>query len=191
LTELAGRLSALGDGAEETSVEAFELLRSVLGAPDIEGLAARLAVEYTRLFRGLRDGYGPPPPYESLYRGSRLMGGVTVAVVGRYAEAGFGVIDEAVGPQDHIAAELKFMSLLCYDEIAAWDRDDRGAAVLGWGLQRRFLDEHLLRWVPGYCRRIKSESVEPFYAGAAMITEKALAADRALLGDLLRTTEVG
>lgn len=190
LAGLAGQLAAAAEeGAEDASGDGFELLRNVLDEPDLEALAERLAVEYTRLFRGLGEGYGPPPPYESIYRGSHLMGEVTLAVMARYNEAGFGVIDETVGPQDHIGAELKFMSLLCYDEIAAWDRGDRGAAVRSWERQREFLDQHLLRWMPSYCRKIQEESNERFYVGAALLTEHAVVADDEVLDDLLTTTE--
>ncbi len=191
LAGLAERLSAPGNGGGEPTGEGFDLLKSVLDDPDITGLAVRLQVEYTRLFRGLGENYGPPPPFESLYRGAQPMGEVTVAVVGRYAEAGFGAIDETVGPQDHLGAELKFMSLLCHEETAAWARGDREAAVRNLTHQRQFLDDHLLRWVPAYCQKVREESVERFYVGAGRLTEDAVIADDGVLDDLLTTMGKG
>ncbi len=187
--DLAGRVAALEAAGTDPAGEGVDHLRSALNEPDAGGLAERLTVEYTRLFRGLSANYGPPPPYESLYRGSQLMGEVTAAVMARYAAAGFGVIDEDLGPQDHIGAELKFMALLCHDEIAAWERADRDAAARSWKLQREFLAKHLLRWVPAYCRRLQEESVERFYIGAALLTEHAVIADNGVLDDLLMTAE--
>lgn len=186
--DLAGRVATLKAAGTDSAGEGLNHLRSALDEPDAGRLAERLTVEYTRLFRGLSADYGPPPPYESLYRGSQLMGEVTAAVMARYADAGFGVIDEDLGPQDHIGAELKFMALLCHDENSAWERADHDAAARKRNLQRRFLAEHLLRWVPAYCQRIQEESVERFYIGATMLTEHAVIADNEVLGDLLMTT---
>jgi len=182
LKELTGWLAASSNTDPENSVaRGLEMVQQAATECDIE----RLAVEYTRLFGGIKQGYGPPPPYESMYRESCLMGATTEAVTRTYAEAGFGTIDAAAGPQDHIGAELKFMSLVCYDEIAVWEREKPDAAVSSWKLQRSFLDEHLLRWVPAYCHRLQQETSEHFYAGAALLTEHAVAADRKILGHLL------
>src|SRR5512134_1478689 len=42
----------------------------------------RLAAEHTRLFGGVQPGYGPPPPFESVHRGERLLGDSTQDVLG-------------------------------------------------------------------------------------------------------------
>lgn len=171
-----GELQASADA--KVPQAAMDLAGSLDGV-DLE----RLEVEYTRLFCGIQDGYGPPPPYESLYREGRLMGDSTQDVIGMYGAAGFGMIEQTVSPQDHIGAELKFMSMLCYEEAGALEQGDEAAVRRLWAHQEAFLDRHLAAWVPDYCRRIEAESREPFYAAAAALTEKILAADRSLLAE--------
>ena len=188
LADLRARFTAW-DGSEE--VEAgLALVRDALDAAEGDGLADRLCVEYTRLFRGIRQGYGPAPPYESVHRESRLVGEATVDVTRAYAEAGFGAIDPGAGPQDHLGVELKFLSLLCHEEKGAWERGDRQAGRDWWRRQAGFLDRHLLAWAPAYCGALAQDSREPFYKGVALATGSHLGADRSLI-DRLRETERG
>ncbi|MBI4184122.1 MAG: molecular chaperone TorD family protein [Proteobacteria bacterium] len=175
--ELRGAMRAGAPAGREPLSGDLAALRLALGGGDPAGLAARLAVEYTRLFRGLKEGHGPAPPYESVHRESRLMGETTLAVMRAYNEAGFGTIDSALGPQDHIGAELRFMSMLCFDEGSAWDTGTSREAVVILGRERRFLDEHLLRWVPDYCRVLAKESREPAYAAIASLAGQEVSLD--------------
>ncbi len=139
-----------------------------------KAMAERLAIEYTRLFSGLSRDESLPPPHESLYRGDYMMGEVTLAVMNSYQQAGFGTIEEDAGPQDHIAAELRFMAMLFYNESVALNEGDLEAAAILKQQQDHFLNKHLMQWVPAYCLRIKSETTESFYTGVAMMTEDAL-----------------
>ena len=153
---------------------------------DREGddLPQRLAIEYTRLFGGLREGYGPAPPYESMYRENRLHGESTMDVVRMYADAGFAVVDETIAPQDHVGVELKFMALLCNEEIGAWEQGDEAAVADLWERESLFLSNHLLAWGPDFCQRIEADSREPFYGAAAALTEAILVADAQLLSEV-------
>ena len=147
----------------------MEILHEALTG-DLAGLSGRLSQEYTRLFRGIQDQLGPPPPFESLYRGQALMGDLTLAVMQRYEAAGFAAVVPEAGPQDHLGAELRFLALLCFREAEAWRAGDGEAAYLRIAQQRAFLDEHLLAWLSDYAGRIARESREPFYAATARLT---------------------
>lgn len=165
LAELQGMFSVLQtEGGDDE-----RLLARCLEELDGD-LAQRLNVEYTRLFRGIREGYGLPPPYESLYRGDRLMSDVTLAVRRRYEAAGFGDVEPAAGPPDHLGAELRFLALLCFREMEGWATQDPQGAARTIAHQREFLDQHLLAWLPSYAERIRTESREPFYAAIAGLT---------------------
>ncbi len=165
------------DNWEDDLTELIVLLRESLDG-DAHELSQRLAAEFTRLFRGISKGYGPPPPYESVYRGEgRVMGETTLSVLKFYNEAGMGIIDENEGPQDYIGIELKFMSLLCYREMESWRNRRMKDGERYLELEKRFLNEHLLQWVPDFCRRVEAESREEFFATVAMLTEKLLRID--------------
>ncbi|ADC65408.1 cytoplasmic chaperone TorD family protein [Ferroglobus placidus DSM 10642] len=178
----------LPENVEEFS-DAIELIKSSLD-DDLDDLSERLAVEFTRLFRGIKKGYSPPPPYESVYRGEeRVMGETTLAVMKFYSEAGFGIIEEEEGPQDYIGVELKFMSLLCYKEMEAWGKDSEKAREF-LELEMRFLREHILQWVPKFCQVVEAESKEPFYVGVARLTKRFVELDAENLEKLLEEVKV-
>jgi TorA maturation chaperone TorD len=132
---------------------------------DCSDLAPHLAREHARLFRGLREGHGPQPPFESLWREGVCMGENTRRVIAAYNHAGF-----PIGANGHacddLATELLFMASLCAAEAEAEGRGDDTAISLRRSQQRVFLDRHLLRWAPHYCRTVAETGAHPFYRAA-------------------------
>jgi TorA maturation chaperone TorD len=133
--------------------------------------------DFFRLFLGLREGYGLPPPYESLHREGRLLGQSTEAVMEHFRRSGISLAHEGVGPEDHLGLEFKFLSLLCLRESQAWRHADasRGRALLE--AQRAFLEQHLCAWVPDYCRRVADDARTDYYRSAAGLTAAAIGID--------------
>jgi len=170
-------LARMATIAEQSSGEegcAGEIIAALRGEPDLEALTLRLATEHTRLFRGVREGYGPPPPYESLWREGQMMGDSTVAVATAFLEAGY-AYDGAWGPCDHLAEELRFMAALCNAE------DDGGVLEQ----QAAFVERHLSAWVPTYCHALAEQAREPLYRALARVTAAIVAED----AEHLRTHE--
>ncbi|HEY0837152.1 MAG TPA: molecular chaperone TorD family protein [Azospirillum sp.] len=170
---VAGMLSAAAGAPDDGGVTG-ELLAALRHEEDADALALRLAAEHTRLFRGVREGYGPPPPYESLWREGQMMGDCTVAVATAFLDAGY-AYDGAWGPCDHIAEELRFMAALC----TAGDAD----GVLE--RQAVFVERHLAAWLPAYCRTVAEQAREPLYRALASVTAQVVAQDGAHIRDLL------
>lgn len=163
-------------------------LRSLVAAARTVSAAereTRLGAEFTYLIGGLSRDAAPPPPFESVWREDRLVGEATLAVLDAYQQAGFAEIDVTVGPQDHLAVELKFMSLLALREQQAWLTASRIAAEARVIQQRDFLDRHLLIWVPPWVARIVRDSREPFYRHLAELIGAFLKVDRKHLQILL------
>ncbi|GMR21105.1 MAG: hypothetical protein BMS9Abin36_1704 [Gammaproteobacteria bacterium] len=165
------------DQAALAKNDAMALLQSSLRLTDL----SPLGMEYTRLLRGIKQDYGPPPPYESLYRENRLLGETTLAVLHHYQQAGYGEVEESVGPQDHIGAELKFMALLCHDEVTAWQQGKTSEAMTIRAAQLAFLAQHLLLWVPNYCDHLQQEARVSFYDAVAKLAAELLNEDHILL----------
>lgn len=159
LAELRVSVTRLSSGAD-TPPPVAALLDALSSS---SGMAEALAREFTRLFCGIGESYGPPPPFESVYRESRLLGEISVAVMNFYAAAGFAEIQPETGPQDHISAELRFIALLCRREAQAWQSRDVDAALACLKQQTGFHQSHLSRWVPAWCQRIAENSREPLY----------------------------
>lgn len=181
--EQLAQFTALAEQAEgEDTGPAGEILASLRANADLPALAQRLAVEHTRLFGGIREHYGPPPPYEGLWRDGQMMGEATVAVVTAYLEVGFRP-DERWSPPDHLVAELQFMAALCHAEDEAWGSGRPDQAQ--WGRQRQsaFLENHLMVWLPGYCQTLEAEAAERLYQTLARVTAEVLAHDARALRD--------
>jgi TorA maturation chaperone TorD len=99
-----------------------------------------------------------------------------MAVATAYSEAGFD--DKGPwGPCDHLAYELRFMASLCNAE--AESIREGSAEETEWARERqvRFLDEHLLAWVPAYCEHISERSEEALYQALARVTKRIVLED--------------
>jgi len=179
--EYAAADEPLADEAGQLGV----VVRAALGDPKaIEALE----VDYTRLFAGLDKRSGAPAPFESVTLESRLMGDTTLAVESAYRDAGFDAPAPEAGPPDHLGAELRFLSLACHQEMEAWRAGDRAAAAAWVERERRFLDEHLLAWVPQHCKRLAQAAQTPFYRAAASLIGRACLVDREDVALLLDQT---
>jgi TorA maturation chaperone TorD len=166
LQAVFGALNVPEGDADRDVLVIRDCLRDLVSPTTLE----RLLIEFTRLFRGIEQGYGPPPPFESLHRGGQWMGDEVLAIRRCYANAGFGEIEPAAGPADHLGIELRFLALLCYREMEARHAGDLAGVSQRLAEQRAFLDEHLLVWLPGYVALIEREAREPFYGALARLT---------------------
>jgi len=149
-------------------LEAF--INSVKDIPETE-VSENLAIDFTRLLRGIKKGYGPPPPYESVWRGEgRVMGQWTEKVLKEYGDSGIGM-DLSDELPDYIGIELKFMALLCYKEAQAWRDNDQAMALRFLEFEKRFINEHLKNWVPEFCNIMEEEARTSFYKAVAVLTK--------------------
>lgn len=146
-----------------------------------------LQVEFTRLLRGIGKSCGAPEPYESMVLEGRLYGDTTEMVAMAYAEAGYQDLVPDAGPPDHVGTELRFMSVLCFREMEAWAACDEEGAGRWLEREQRFLDEHLLRWVPQHCQRIAELTTHAFYLAVAKLAAAACPQDREDVAALIDT----
>ncbi len=139
-----------------------------------EKLEEAISVEFTRLLRGVKQHYSPPPPYESVYReeGGRVFGELSVEVHREYRRFGLDLVSGLENePPDHISFELEFMHLLCRQEAEAWERDDEDKALKFLGAEKAFSEEHLLTWLHRFCDEVKKYDRLGLFGGLADLTE--------------------
>ncbi len=146
--------------------------------PPDAGSASELALTYTQLFLG--PGRPIAWPYESVYIEGQLSGKTTEQVARCYTEAGLQVSNENRELPDHIAFELAFMAHLVSREERDHDR-----AELWRQRQRHFLDQHLTKWLPEFCRRIERSDAHPFYRQAAQLARQIVEDHRTYLSHTL------
>jgi len=149
--------------------------------------AARLEEEYVDLFV-LSVSHPPCALNESAYvdRTGRKGGVVVVDVERAYAAAGMALSPSAGGElPDHVALELDFLSHLCGQEAQAWQClwPENATGILG--VERRFLDRHLLSWFPAFVRRV-SIAANPagIYGELVEVAHAFVVHDRDLIGML-------
>lgn len=141
--------------------------------PDEEVLED-LAVEYARLFLGPGKHISP---HESVHheredgRWGQLWGDSTVEVKKFIETAGFDYRPEFTGMPDHISAELEFMERVTEREGQAWEEEDDDKALYCRNIEKRFLRDHLLKWVPLFCDKVAEAAELPFYRDFALLTK--------------------
>lgn len=141
---------------------------------DTQKLLQDLQVEYTYLFITAVP-HVPASPHESVYLGQgSLMGEPVSEVLRAYREAGLIMSERYQALPDHVAAELEFMFYLLRQEVLAAESSPEEVADVWRRRRRRFLSEHLLRWVPLLMERITSSTRQPFYRLLATLTEAML-----------------
>lgn len=158
----------------------------------IEKLREDLAVAYTRLFRGIKRDYGPPPPYESVYKEGRMVGNSALAVLRKYREVHLNLLDKHKGVlPDHIGVELNFMHFLCSKEMEAFKNEDQAGALRFLRMQKEFLEKHIMRWFPKFHSAVeshyeKNNGIANFYLGAVKITDSFIGLDYDLLCTIIK-----
>ena len=193
--EVTAFLSSLGESedAPEDMREGVRLIEAFIRASTdkpVEELKTDLAVERTRLLRGIKPDYSPPPPYESVYVGLEQQPQMyaSVSVQQAYAEAGVGLPKEVKDQPDFIGFELDFMRHLSEQESQAWTERDRGRAAELLEKEFNFLKGHILHWVPRFCDVMFQQATLDFYRGVARITKGFVHDDVETLGALVKET---
>jgi len=134
-----------------------------------------LAVDWTRLFRGVSPGYGPPPPYEGVYsEGVGSPADVLQAIVQVYHKYSVDVDEKAANRPDYFGIELDFLRHLSESEARAWEEEDEQKALGYQTAQQEFLSNHLGKWAGKFCERALEEAKTEFYRGFLRLTQSVL-----------------
>ncbi len=94
-----------------------------------------------------------------------------------YEKHELGVPDWHKMADDHLVNELLFVAFLL-DEASATDRPELLEEA------SRFMDDHLLLWLPQFCHRVANRCRTPFYAYLALMTQTETSALRKLLAEV-------
>ncbi len=137
-----------------------------------------LLIDYTRLFIGPLDTIARP--YGSVWLDARqsLMQDSTQSMLALYAEGGFEMDEGFRELPDHIAAEMEFLYLLLFRQAEACSKGDAQERTRVAGLQRRFLDEHLGRWIEPFTTAIAAGAQTAFYRELAGLTRHFVESER-------------
>jgi len=174
-------------GPEFTEERVFDSMRTAaaeLGADMAslaqamgEAFAARpleeLLIDYTRLF--LSPTGAVAAPYESAWLAGRdpmLAEEITQSVLASYRSGGYEVDADFKDLPDHIAAELEFLYTLIFREARAAASGDDERRLKAIRLQRRFIEQHLGRWIGPFAAALRDGGETALYRALADLTER-------------------
>lgn len=170
--------------------EGYHLLYDYLKSAWADSVT-ELAIDFVRTFIGHGvNGYSAAYPYESVYTSERrlMMQEARAEVLQTMRENNLkrGAWNEG---EDHVALEFEFMqrmSLRAADALTAGDED---AAAEHLRVQRVFLHDHLLNWLPLLTSDMRLFSRTMFYQGLAQLAMGYAEEDAAVLAELLDSVE--
>ena len=182
LAELQGYFSDL-ISHHAVGMEALDPLRAYqakLSSTDPASLLSELKVEYVRLFLG--PGRPVVQPYETFYDEASAGSGKPLLIVSPaamevekvYLEAGLVMITGRREPPDFFPIELEFLYYLCKKESDSWAAGDHIEAKKWRRRELMFIDGHLGKWGPQFCRKVENEARQPFYLAMAHFTRSLL-----------------
>jgi TorA maturation chaperone TorD len=165
--DLFGALSRAAGLIDPETAEKARLLRGEFEGSSLE----ELLLDYSRLFLGPFEILAKP--YGSVWlEGEKVvMGDSTMAALDLYREGGFELDENFREVPDHVAAELEFLYLLIFKENEARRAADAEGLAAARGIKRRFLKNHLGRWITPFAQAMKDGSRTAFYRYVAELTE--------------------
>ena len=135
----------------------------------MDELLRQLSVDWTRLFRGVSKGYGPPPPYEGIYREKDGLGLKIIQEVEQaYLKYGLVISGEQRDRPDYLGYELNFAKFLC-EQIAQAIENDMPEEERYRLDFYDFVTEHLSAWVGDFCAIGEEHAKTPFYSAVLML----------------------
>lgn len=175
--------------------EGFQQLYRYFNRLDEQNLSeavVELAMDYANLFLGLkyfREKKGIPHPSESVYTAGDMYQKEAVEAFRTYMDAGLVKAEDFGEPEDHVALQLYFMEHLC--RKAATFLKDKNFHELMKNLERqkKFLEGHLLKWVPKLASDVVENAETEFYKAVGRITKGFLTMEEGVIKELIEQTE--
>jgi TorA maturation chaperone TorD len=148
--------------------DAYLNVRSQLNEPDRR---VQLETEYNRLFAHLGSAVCPPYEtefgYENVFQKTEAM----ADIAGFYTAYGLAPSEADTERVDFISIELEFMSYLAVHEAYARDHNEHEHLDVCVDTQKKFLRDHLGRWVSLFVRILSNSSSQPFYSWLGSFTD--------------------
>ncbi len=124
------------------------------------------------------------PPYETLFGNDHVFGQSYVMgdIAGFYSAFGLQLSPDIHERLDHLSVELEFMHYLSYKESYAILHDGGEKLKTVFEAEKKFVKEHIGRWVPLFSGMLKRKADYGFYKILADFTADWMAFDIAYLG---------
>ena len=151
-------------------------------------LIENLSVEYTRLFLGPGKHISP---HESVHHErddsdwGALWGASTVDVKKFIESLGLEYKETDRSIPDHISVELEMMQKVIAKEAEEWNKKGQKEAQHYVKIEKMFMEDHIMKWVPQFCDKVIAEAELSFYREMAELTKSFLALEKEEINGLL------
>ncbi len=179
----------LSENDGDVMAKAADFLRMIRGEMADPKFLDSLKSEYNRMFVGPLKMIAPP--WESVYVGKEAMLFQECTLRVRQFYRSFGMLPEGYPrvADDSLALELAFMAELASRAVKAFADGDDAALKTNVDGAKRFLEAHLLVWVPRLVEKLVDATSDILYPQMCLILDSFLKQDHAALDEILAALE--
>lgn len=185
---LEGLRSALeGHGGEKAKLKIgemlkqFDLIEKLVAAECVNWQLSDLQAEHRRVFSNVIT--LDCPPYETLFGNDHVFAQSHVMgdIAGFYKAFGVELSKDIHERLDHLSVEFEFMHFLAYKESYSRCHDGADKTDIVLEAQKKFVKNHIGRWVPLFCRMLAKKADAGIFKLIADMTTEWMDFDTAFL----------
>lgn len=186
---LEGLRSALeGIGGERANqkigavLKQFDLIEKLVATECINWQLSDLQAEHRRVFSNVIT--LDCPPYETLFGNDHVFAQSHVMgdIAGYYKAFGVELSKDIHERVDHLSVEFEFMHFLAYKESYSRCHDGADKTDIVVDAQKKFVKNHIGRWVPLFCRMLAKKAETGLFKLIADLTTDWMDCEVAFLG---------
>lgn len=186
LESLRGWLDGVGGERAKTKLAALlkylDRIEQWVSSECVNWQLADLQAEHRRVFSNVIT--LDCPPYETLFGNDHVFGQAHVMgdIAGFYRAFGVELSRDIHERMDHLSVELEFMHFLAYKESYARCHDGAERTQIVVDAQKKFVKDHIGRWVPLFARMLAKKADSGFFKDLAEFSSDWIDFEAAYMG---------
>ena len=160
----------------------FDQIEKVVASECVNWQLSDLQAEHRRVFSNVIT--LDCPPYETLFGNDHVFAQSQVMgdIAGFYRAFGVELSKDIHERLDHLSVEFEFMHFLAYKESYSRCHDGADKTQIVLDAQKKFVKNHIGRWVPLFCRMLVKKAGSGFYKHVADLMAEWMDFEAAFLG---------
>lgn len=160
----------------------FDQLEKVVASECVNWQLSDLQAEHRRVFSNVIT--LDCPPYETLFGNDHVFAQSQVMgdIAGFYRAFGVELSKDIHERLDHLSVEFEFMHFLAYKESYSRCHDGADKTQIVLDAQKKFVKNHIGRWVPLFCRMLVKKADSGLYKHVADLMAEWMDFETAFLG---------
>ena len=160
----------------------FDQIEKVVASECVNWQLSDLQAEHRRVFSNVIT--LDCPPYETLFGNDHVFAQSQVMgdIAGFYRAFGVELSKDIHERLDHLSVEFEFMHFLAYKESYARCHDGADKTQIVLDAQKKFVKNHVGRWVPLFCRMLVKKASSGLYQHIADLMAEWMDFETAFLG---------